>query len=249
MRTSAPCRDLPAEFGSWTSVFRQVRRWNASGLGRDAAGFGRWQRRRRPPANDRQHQHAGAPPRRRRKGGAPNRQGLGRSRGGRASKLHLRAQAHGLPIAQHPSAGQKADFPNDETLTAARGSDPVLMLADTRYDSDPLRQHLPDRRTVQEVLTKGNCASSTASAARSLVAQRHRVLHPRRKDSRRVATRYDQTTNSVLALATLASIRPWSRAGHAACLRRLSGSIASDFDPPKIGSAEERNQVLSPLVV
>jgi transposase len=31
-RTGAPWRDLPAEFGNWNSVFRQFRRWTASGL-------------------------------------------------------------------------------------------------------------------------------------------------------------------------------------------------------------------------
>ncbi|WP_084602553.1 IS5 family transposase [Rubritepida flocculans] len=31
-RTGAPWRDLPAGFGNWNSVFRQFRRWSASGL-------------------------------------------------------------------------------------------------------------------------------------------------------------------------------------------------------------------------
>jgi transposase len=31
-RTGAPWRDLPAELGNWNSVFRQYRRWTASGL-------------------------------------------------------------------------------------------------------------------------------------------------------------------------------------------------------------------------
>jgi transposase len=31
-RTGAPWRDLPAELGNWNSVFRQFRRWTASGL-------------------------------------------------------------------------------------------------------------------------------------------------------------------------------------------------------------------------
>ena len=30
-RRSAPWRDLPAELGNWNSVFRQFRRWTASG--------------------------------------------------------------------------------------------------------------------------------------------------------------------------------------------------------------------------
>lgn len=34
-RTGAPWRDLPAEFGKWSSVYRQFRRWTLSGLWED----------------------------------------------------------------------------------------------------------------------------------------------------------------------------------------------------------------------
>ena len=32
LRTGAPWRDLPAEFGSWKSIYTRFRRWNISGL-------------------------------------------------------------------------------------------------------------------------------------------------------------------------------------------------------------------------
>jgi transposase len=32
VRTGTPWRDLPADLGHWNSVFRQFRRWTASGL-------------------------------------------------------------------------------------------------------------------------------------------------------------------------------------------------------------------------
>jgi transposase len=32
LRTGAPWRDLPAEFGSWKSVYTRFRRWRSSGL-------------------------------------------------------------------------------------------------------------------------------------------------------------------------------------------------------------------------
>jgi transposase len=32
MRTGAPWRDLPQEFGNWNSIFRQFRRWADSGI-------------------------------------------------------------------------------------------------------------------------------------------------------------------------------------------------------------------------
>jgi transposase len=31
-RTGSPCRDLPEEFGTWSSVYRQFRRWTLAGL-------------------------------------------------------------------------------------------------------------------------------------------------------------------------------------------------------------------------
>ena len=31
-RTGAPWRDLPEEFGKWSSVYRQFRRWSVAGL-------------------------------------------------------------------------------------------------------------------------------------------------------------------------------------------------------------------------
>ena len=34
-RTGAPWRDLPEEFGKWSSVYRQFRRWTLSGLWED----------------------------------------------------------------------------------------------------------------------------------------------------------------------------------------------------------------------
>ncbi len=31
-RTGSPWRDLPEEFGKWSSVYRQIRRWTMAGL-------------------------------------------------------------------------------------------------------------------------------------------------------------------------------------------------------------------------
>jgi transposase len=37
-RTGAPWRDLPEEFGKWSSVYRQFRRWTLAGLWEDIMG-------------------------------------------------------------------------------------------------------------------------------------------------------------------------------------------------------------------
>lgn len=85
-----------------------------------------------------------------------------------------------------------------------------------------------DLRTVPEVPTKGSCnvqqsVSHALSGLRSGIA----CFITRLKNSRRVATRYDQTADSVFAFATLACITLWIRAGHAAWASRHNSEALS----------------------
>jgi transposase len=90
----------------------------------------------------------------------------------------------------------------------ARDSDPAIMLADKGYDSDPIRQDLRDRGALPEIPTKRN-RHVQHSVSRPLYALRSRIecCISRLKNSRRVATQYDQTAESFLGFATLAPIR------------------------------------------
>ena len=114
------------------------------------------------------------------------------------------------------TAGQEADCSNYDALMEARDSDPAIMLGDKGYDSDPIRQDLRDRGAVPEIPTKQNrrvqhCVSRPLYTLRSRIE----CFINRLKNSRRVATRYDQTANSFLGFAALASIRLWIRFVHA----------------------------------
>jgi transposase len=115
------------------------------------------------------------------------------------------------------TAGQEADCSNYDALMEARDSDPAIMLGDKGYDSDPIRQDLRDRGAVPEIPTKRNrrvqhCVSRPLYALRSRIE----CFINRLKNSRRVATRYDQTADSFRGFAALASIRLWIRFVHAA---------------------------------
>jgi transposase len=116
----------------------------------------------------------------------------------------------------HVTAGQEADCSNYDALMEARDSDPAIMLGDKGYDSDPIRQNLRDRSTVAEIPTKRNhsvqyCISRPIYALRSRI----KCFISRLKNSRRVATRYDHTTDSFLGFAALPSIWLWIRSVHA----------------------------------
>jgi len=113
------------------------------------------------------------------------------------------------------TAGQEADRSNYDTLMDARDSDPAILLADKGYDSDPIRQDLRDRGAVPEIPTKRN-RHVQHGVSRPLYALRSRIecFINRLKNSRRVATRYDQTADSFLGFAALSSIRLWIRFVH-----------------------------------
>jgi transposase len=79
-----------------------------------------------------------------RKGGAP-RQGLGRSRGGFSTKIHLRTNGAGFPVAVDISPGQASDDTGALPLLFADGPEPKVLLADRGYDSDVIREAMETR--------------------------------------------------------------------------------------------------------
>jgi transposase len=133
-RTGSPWRDLPEEFGKWSPVYRQFWRWTLTGLWERLLGApnnsgllpealqmtdikpvsatGSSEPARVFRAH---HQTAGA------KRGlshcAPlvqaqwrRRQGLGRSRGGFTTKIHLRVNTAGLPMRSDITPGQTSNY-------------------------------------------------------------------------------------------------------------------------------------------
>jgi transposase len=140
-RTGVPWRDLPTRFGKWKTVYERHRRWSADGTGdrvfaailadADAESRIDWSMVSVDSTSCRAHQHAaGARKRRPRVPGkrATPRQhrpdeGLGRSRGGLTSKIHLAGEGGRRPLAFLITPGQ---WPRDTTRgpTSSTGSSP-----------------------------------------------------------------------------------------------------------------------------
>ncbi|MER6138288.1 IS5 family transposase [Streptomyces sp. NPDC001815] len=128
VRTGAPWRDLPGQYGPWQTVYGLFRRWQRTGVWAavlsglqaraDAGGLITWE------ANvdstvGRAHQHAAGarrnghsqkePP-----GGIvaePDDHALGRSRGGLTTKIHLACEQDQRPLSLLVTAGQRGDSP------------------------------------------------------------------------------------------------------------------------------------------
>ena len=162
--------------------------------------------RRRP--DDRQHHGQGTSLGGRRKRGA-DLQAIGRSRGGRTTKIHAVVDGCGRPVALQITPGQRGDAPIARGLLEPlpAGS---LCAADAAYDSDSLRLFLTERGTCPVIPnnpTRKRLHPFNAEAykLRNLIER----MFCRLKDWRRIATRYDKLACNVAAAVLLAAIIIW----------------------------------------
>jgi transposase len=145
---------------------------------------------------------------RRRKRGAYA-EAIGRSRGGRTTKIHALTDAEGRPRLLLLSPGNAHDVIMAPGLIDAAG--PIRRLvADKAYDTNRLRQLLAERN-VEAVIP--SIRRRKPIIPHDVVAYRGRNvierMYGRLKDFRRVATRYDKLARNFLAATLLAATIIW----------------------------------------
>ncbi|WP_216918030.1 IS5 family transposase [Nocardia noduli] len=252
-RVGCPWRDVPPQYGSWSAVYGLFRRWQRGGVWlvivkllqvfADAAGLIRWQvsvdstiMRAHPHAAGarRESGRQAEPP-----GGCgvpePADHGLGRSRGGWTTKLHLACDQDCRVLAMLITAGQAGDSPQFvavldaiEVARTGRGrarKRPDRVLADKAYSSrgnrDWLRRH-GIAATIAVPSDQARHRRNRGSAggrppAFDPVRYRDRNVVERGinqiKQHRAVATRYDKLAVRYLATIHIAAINQWLRHG------------------------------------
>jgi transposase len=136
-------------------------------------------------------------------------QAIGRSRGGRTTKIHAVADAIGRLIAIDISPGQRGDVRVApallERLPAA-----ALLLGDTAFDSDGFRGFLANRGT-EPVIPPNPTRKTVPPFDEDRYRERNLIERAicRLKDWRRVATRYDKLARNFQATILLAAIIIW----------------------------------------
>ena len=148
--------------------------------------------------DDRQHRGASAPRGERRKRGERG-QAIGRSRGGRTTKIHVLIDQAGRPLAFRLTGGNIADITVAAPLLEGAAVS-AWLIGDKGYDADHLRALLHSRGTIAVIPNKSNRKrifpfDSERYEWRNLIER----TNCRLKDFRAIATRYDKLARNFLA--------------------------------------------------
>jgi transposase len=132
-------------------------------------------------------------------------QAIGRSRGGRTTKIHALTDAQCRPLAFMLTGGQVADCTAGATLLE-RLPDCGVLHGDKGYDSNAIRRQVEERDALANIPPKANrkwktCFSPFLYRNRNAIER----MFCRLKDFRRIATRYDRNATNFLAAVCLAA--------------------------------------------
>ena len=207
LRTGIPWRDLPKEYGPYTTVYNRYNRWSRRGI---------WQRIfERVSCRSRAKLHlidssmvkahraaAGAE-------GGEAKQAVGISRGGRTSKIHALCDARGRPLRIIVTGGQVHDSRVAGDLIDLSHS-PLAVVGDRAYDSRAIRQSIRDEAAVPVIPPRSNNPIQH-DYDRNLYGNRNVIerFFCRIKDMRRIATRFEKLARNFLAMVLLCAIRIW----------------------------------------
>jgi transposase len=207
LRVGCPWRDLPAEFGCWNSIFQKFNRWSSKNILNEI-----FKSLVQEPDLEwsfidgsivRAHQHStGAI-------GEEN-QAIGKSRGGKTTKIHMAVDACGFPIEFDLTGGEVHDCKAAPELIAKLPT-AEYTIADKGYDSEELRELIRKKSSIPMIPRKSNSTIGNTDMDWCLYKYRHLVenVFARLKHFRAIATRYDKLKRNYASMLSMACSYMW----------------------------------------
>lgn len=207
MRTGIPWRDLPNEFGDWSTVFRRFNLWSKKGVldklfeSLALDGDAEWLFIDGSIVKAHQDSSGAA---------SDDEQAIGKSRGGNSTKIHLAVDSGGLPLYFELSGGQVNDIIHAESLIN-HTPNTTSVIADKGYDSQPLREAIEVQGRTANIPRRNNSKIGNADMDWCLYRYRHLVENAfmKIKKYRAVATRYDKLARNYRSVVSLAFMMMW----------------------------------------
>ena len=194
-------------FGSWNSIYKKFNRWSLKE---------KWINIFKSLVQDpdfewmfidgsiiRAHQHSSG-------AASEENQGIGKSRGGNTTKIHMAVDAYGLPVEFDITGGEVHDSKAAPELLAKLPTSDYT-IADKGYDSDELREIIREKSSTPIIPRRKNSKTGNADIDWCLYKYRHLVenVFARLKHFRSIATRYDKLKRNYASMLALACGYLW----------------------------------------
>ena len=202
-RTGAQWRELPENYGLWNSVYRRFNTWSKKNVWNGLFAFC-------VQDPDLEYLMIDTTIVRAHPCSSGYGQGLGRSKGGFTTKIHVKVDALGNPLKFIITAGQRGDITQAEELVGMTSNSYVL--ADRAYDSDTLRTKLNNQNCIPIIPGKSN-RKTPIFYDKHIYKERHLVecFFSKIKNFRRIFSRFDKSLRNFNAFLSFVGALVWLR--------------------------------------
>ena len=209
MRVGCPWRDLPSEYGPWNTIYKKFNDWSSKSkimsIFKALINEPDLEWKMIDGTVIHAHQHAAGS----RKG---KERAIGKSAGGRTSKIHMVTDSHGNPIEFEITEGQVHDVVMAADLIK---NTPIskYTLGDKGYDSDHFRDVIKQCKSIPAIPKRKNSKKKLNDFDRHIYKQRFKVenLFGKLKQNRSIATRFEKLKINFIGMVSLACAYIWLR--------------------------------------